>query len=89
MRDKVPGMDVPEEVITRLERTTADRQPEEGLKIAAEIVAALRDMRGVAGVHLIAVKWEEGIARLIEETGLRRSAPAPFHPTPETGAEVA
>jgi 5,10-methylenetetrahydrofolate reductase len=70
LRDEVPGIDVPEEVIRRLEGVPADRQPDEGVRLALEILAEIRELPGVAGVHLIAIKWPEAIGRVAEEAGL-------------------
>jgi methylenetetrahydrofolate reductase (NADPH) len=70
LRDEVPGIDVPEEVLARLERTLPDRQSEESIRMALETVAEVRDMPGVAGIHLIAIKWEEAIVRVADEAGL-------------------
>jgi methylenetetrahydrofolate reductase (NADPH) len=73
LRDMVPGNDVPDHVIDRLEGVPPDRQAEEGLAIAREIVADLREISGVAGVHLISIKGDEAIVRLVEEAGLHPS----------------
>jgi methylenetetrahydrofolate reductase (NADPH) len=70
MKEKVPGLHVPNELIARLEKTPAARQAEEGIQIAVELVRAVRDIPGVAGVHLIGIKWEEGVARVAEAAGL-------------------
>ena len=70
LRDVVPGIDVPDEVVRRLERVPAEKQSEEGIRLAVEIVQATREIEGVAGVHLIAIRWEEAIARVAEEAGL-------------------
>ena len=70
LRDEVPGIDVPEDVLARLERTPPDRQAEESIRMGLETVAAVRQMPGVAGVHLIAIKWEEAIVRVADAAGL-------------------
>jgi 5,10-methylenetetrahydrofolate reductase len=70
LRDEVPGIDVPDEVIRRLEATPADRQADEAVRLALEILAEVREIEGVAGVHFIAIKWEEAIVRVVEEAGL-------------------
>jgi methylenetetrahydrofolate reductase (NADPH) len=70
LRDVVPGMDVPDAVLKRLEDTPAERQAEQGFALALETVAALRQMRGVAGAHLISIRGQESILRLIETAGL-------------------
>jgi methylenetetrahydrofolate reductase (NADPH) len=73
LRDVVPGIDVPDSVIERFERTPAERQAQEGFALALETVAALRETPGVSGVHLISIKGQDAILRLIEEAGLMRS----------------
>lgn len=76
MQRHVPGLDVPDEVVTRLERAGAAGQETEGLSIAAELAARIREIPGVSGLHLIAIKWEEGVIRLIERAALPRRQPA-------------
>jgi len=81
----VPGIDVPESVIDRIEGVPPERQADEGIRIAVEIVAELREMRGVAGVHLISIKGDESIVRLVEEAGLLpRPAAVGVDPLPQT-----
>ncbi len=81
MRDAVPGIDVPETMIERMERTPRDRQEEEGLLIAHEIIQAVRAMPGMRGVHLISIGGDDLVVRLIEEAGLL--------PRPKLAVEVA
>jgi methylenetetrahydrofolate reductase (NADPH) len=81
----VPGIDVPESVIDRIEGVPPERQADEGIRIAVEIVEELREMRGVAGVHLISIKGDESIVRLVEEAGLLpRPAVVGVDPLPQT-----
>jgi methylenetetrahydrofolate reductase (NADPH) len=70
LRDVVPGIDVPDAVMARLERTPSERQAEEGFRLALETVAALREVRGVSGLHLISIKGQDSILRLVEAAGL-------------------
>lgn len=70
LRDEVPGIDVPEEVLARMEAAPSERQPEEGVAIAVEIVHQVRELPGIRGVHLMAIRNEEGLHRVIEEAGL-------------------
>ena len=72
MRDEVPGLVVTDEVVRRLEGVAPEQQAEEGVRIAVELVHALREIRGVSGVHLIAVRWSEGVARVVEAAALSR-----------------
>lgn len=80
LRDEVPGIDVPADVLARLERALPERQAAESIRMALETVAAIREMPGAAGVHLIAIKWEEAIVRVAEGAGL---LPRPEVPTLE------
>jgi methylenetetrahydrofolate reductase (NADPH) len=78
LRDEVPGIDVPEEVLARMEAAPAERQPDVGVAIATEIVAEVRELPGIRGVHLMAIRNEEGLHRVIEEAGLLpRPSPLP------------
>ncbi|MGH2651178.1 MAG: methylenetetrahydrofolate reductase, partial [Actinomycetota bacterium] len=81
LRDMVPGIDVPDPIIDRMEGVPSDRQVDEGIRIALEIVEELRGMRGVAGVHLISIRGDESIVRLVEEAGLL-PRPAAVEPAP-------
>lgn len=70
LRDQVPGIDVPDAVIERMEGLPSERQPDVGVQIAVEVVDEVRDLEGVAGVHLMAIRNEEGIHRVLEQAGL-------------------
>lgn len=70
LRDQVPGIDVPDETITRMEGVAAEHQPEEGVRMAIEIVQQLREMHGIAGVHVMSINWDEAIPRVVEGSGL-------------------
>jgi methylenetetrahydrofolate reductase (NADPH) len=68
MRDRVWGVEVPDELIRRMER--AADEGEEGRRICVEIIERLRAMDGVAGCHVMAVAWEESIPEILERAGL-------------------
>ena len=70
LRDVVPGIDVPEEIVTRLESVPRERQEDEGVRLALEICRELQQMPGVAGVHLMSIRGEDAIVRVVEELGL-------------------
>jgi len=71
---KVPGVQIPEPVIRRLRGVAADDVGAEGAKIAAELIAALRQIPGVAGVHLLTAGYERQTAGLLRMAGVDRSA---------------
>lgn len=70
MKNKVPGMDVPDEVIKRLEGVPKEKQPEEGIKMAVEQIERLKECKGVAGFHIMAIEWEERVHEIVEGAGL-------------------
>jgi len=80
LRDQVPGIDVPDPVIERMDAAAPERQWDEGVAIALEMVEQVRQIPGVRGVHLMSIRNEEAIVRVIEEAGLLprpAAAPAP------------
>jgi len=70
MASKVPGMDVPDEIVQRMQDAPKEKRQEEGVQICAEIIQQCREIPGVAGVHIMAIEWEETIPDIIQRTGL-------------------
>jgi len=70
MQKSVPGMDVPEDVITRLKGVPKDKVKDEGIKQCADMIRELREVPGVAGVHVMAIEWEEAVHQIMEQAGL-------------------
>ena len=70
MANRVAGMDVPESLIKRMGGVPKENAPEEGIKICLETIAELRDIQGVHGIHLMAIEWEDAVARIVSEAGL-------------------
>lgn len=70
MANNVPGMDVPDELLQRMKGTPKESQAEEGIKIAVETIQQLREMKGIAGVHIMAIEWEEKVGEIAERAGL-------------------
>jgi methylenetetrahydrofolate reductase (NADPH) len=68
MNKNVSGIVVPDEIVARLKN--AQDQKKEGLKIAVETIEALKKMEGVAGVHIMAIAWEEVVPEIAESAGL-------------------
>jgi methylenetetrahydrofolate reductase (NADPH) len=68
MKKNVPGMDVPDEIIKRLEG--AEKKKAEGINICLEVIERVRKIEGVAGVHIMAVEWEEIVPEITERAGL-------------------
>jgi methylenetetrahydrofolate reductase (NADPH) len=70
MKGKVPGMDVPDEIINRMQGAAKGQQAEEGIKIALEQIAEFKEMKGVHGVHLMAIEWEHRVPEIAERAGM-------------------
>jgi methylenetetrahydrofolate reductase (NADPH) len=80
MRREVPGMYVPETVVGRLKGVPAERVPDEGLALCAEVIQQVKEIPGVAGVHIMAFGWEEAIPEILERAGLgARRLPTTLH----------
>jgi methylenetetrahydrofolate reductase (NADPH) len=70
MKNKVPGMDVPDEIIDRLAGKSKEEQPEEGIKIAIESIQKLKEVKGLHGFHIMAIEWEKKVPEIVEKAGL-------------------
>jgi 5,10-methylenetetrahydrofolate reductase len=89
MRDKVPGMDVPNEIVERMDKAVAEipkgtteeekkaekkaraeAWKEEGIRICVDIINQVREIPGVAGIHLMAIEWEEAVPVIIKRANL-------------------
>ena len=70
MKNKVSGMDVPDEVIKRMEGVPRNKQREEGIRICVETIERLKETPGVKGVHIMAIEWEEVVGEIVERAGL-------------------
>ncbi len=68
MRDEVPGVRIPESLIQRMEQAPDPKA--EGVRIACELIRALRKEEGVGGIHLMPLMWESITPELVRESGL-------------------
>lgn len=68
MQQSVAGMIVPEEIINRMEKAKDPKA--EGVAICVEQIKHLRTIEGVAGVHIMAIMWEDIIPTIVKEAGL-------------------
>lgn len=107
MKDKVPGILVPDDLIRRMteagapwaskkkdELTAEDKRAraaawqEEGIRICIELIQQLRQIEGVAGVHIMAIEWEEAVKPIAEGAGLL-PRPVLVRPDRKEGLETA
>ena len=70
MKNRVPGMDVPDELVKRLSDTPKEKQAAEGVKICIEDIQRLKEVEGVSGFHVMAIEWEEMVPEIVEKAGL-------------------
>jgi 5,10-methylenetetrahydrofolate reductase len=68
MREHLPGVVVPDQVIAQLE--DAEDPAEEGVRLTVDIVKRLREIEGISGVHVMGLGREDSVKRVIEEAGL-------------------
>ncbi len=82
IRDNVPGVHVPDHVIKRLEG--AARPKLEGRRLCMELIQQIREIEGVAGVHVMAYRQEEAIAEIIDASGVLAGR-MPWNPAGRAG----
>ena len=70
MATKVAGMDVPQAVIDRIKGVEKKKQKQEGIKIAVESIQKLKAIKGVNGVHIMAIEWEDAVPEIVEQAKL-------------------
>jgi methylenetetrahydrofolate reductase (NADPH) len=71
---RIPGVYIPDAVTERLGRASHESFRAEGERLCSELIAALADVPGVAGVHVMAIGAEHAIPAILQHAGLRPSA---------------
>jgi len=71
MKNKVAGMDIPDDIIKRMDGVDKKSQAREGIQICLETIRELRELKGVAGVHIMAIEWEEAVGQIVQQAGLK------------------
>jgi methylenetetrahydrofolate reductase (NADPH) len=70
-----------EEMTSEDKAARSNAWKEEGIRICIDLIKELREIQGVAGVHIMAIEWEEAIKPIVEGAGLSErpvvSAPEP------------
>ncbi len=70
MKARVPGMDVPDEIVKRLSDTPKEKQSQVGIDICVEAIQRLKEIEGIHGFHIMAIEWEEKVPEIVERSGL-------------------
>lgn len=66
MKENAPGAAIPDAIVKRLAKSASPAK--EGIAVAAETIAALRDVPGVAGVNVVCDKRVEQVAEAIRQS---------------------
>ena len=82
LRSKVPGVVIPEHVVERLRKTPKDQQRRVGQDICIEIIQQMREIEGIAGIHVMAFRQEKTVAEIIDRAGLLPRVRPTHHPRP-------
>jgi methylenetetrahydrofolate reductase (NADPH) len=69
LRDHLPGVAVPDEVIERLDGAGPDAEAE-GVRVTAEIVNRLKAIPGISGIHVMGLGRMDPVRHVIEAAGL-------------------
>ena len=70
MQKRVPGMDVPDEIVRRLGGVPKEKQGDEGVNLAVDQIEELKGVEGIRGFHIMAIEWEEKVPEIVQRGGL-------------------
>ncbi|HEX7474618.1 MAG TPA: methylenetetrahydrofolate reductase [Dehalococcoidales bacterium] len=70
MATKVSGIKIPDSIIKRLEGVPKEKAAAEGLKICQETIQELKEIKGLHGIHIMAIEWEEKVPEIVKSAGL-------------------
>lgn len=68
MKANVPGIHIPDEIIHRMENSSD--QEREGYEIACEFIREILEIKGIRGLHLMAIGWESIVPQLVTDLHL-------------------
>jgi methylenetetrahydrofolate reductase (NADPH) len=70
MATKVSGISIPDAILKRIEGAPKEKAAEEGIKICLETIQKIREIKGVHGIHIMAIEWEEKVPEIVKAAGL-------------------
>lgn len=50
--------------------SAAKKGIEEDIKICLEVIGQAREIKGVVGIHIMAVEWEEAVPEIVQQARL-------------------
>jgi|TARA_B100001123_G_scaffold441803_1_gene583810 5,10-methylenetetrahydrofolate reductase len=68
IRTNVPGVCIPDNVISRLKSARDPRR--EGTAVCIELMQEIREIEGVSGLHIMAYRQEQSIGEIIQSSGV-------------------
>jgi methylenetetrahydrofolate reductase (NADPH) len=74
MRSNIPGIHIPDSVIERMEK--AEKPGAEGKRLCIELIQQIREIKGVAGIHVMAYRREHQVSEIIQESGVLKGRAA-------------
>ena len=69
MKFYVPGVDIPNEIYERIKNASDAKK--EGYDIAHELICDVKKIKGIHGIHITALFWEDIIPTLVNETDIK------------------
>ncbi|HTP57657.1 MAG TPA: methylenetetrahydrofolate reductase [Spirochaetia bacterium] len=70
MVENVPGIMIPDSILKRMEAAPKEKAAAEGIRICCEIIRQVKEIEGVAGIHIMAIEWEHRVPDIVEKAGL-------------------
>ena len=68
IHSNVPGGHIPDAIIERLEG--AEDQKKEGRQICIDLIQEVKEIKGIAGIHVMAYRQEEFVSEIISASGV-------------------
>jgi len=77
IRNNVPGIHIPDAIITRLEGASDPKL--EGRRICVELIQQIREIEGISGVHIMAYRQEAAVGEIVQQSGVLEGR-VPWYP---------
>jgi methylenetetrahydrofolate reductase (NADPH) len=88
LEERVPGVQVPAELSRRLRGVPEERVADEGMAACAETISEIRQIPGVAGVHVMAVANEHRVPAILQQAGVAPALHARAADSSATGSSA-
>jgi len=71
MQNKVSGILIPDDIMSRMKAAPKSKQREEGINICVETILTLKEIKSVKGVHIMAIEWEDAVPEIVSRCSLK------------------